>query len=176
MLLGVETWATVVENWGQISPFFTLPRWLQATHCIEATDAPEEAGIAGTTQDTPVWCRTYKSGSQWNLLPNWTLQSKQYKVHNHITRDHSPQFSQDHVILSHAMIFFVVQQKWNGPSHGNYAFPWNLSNFWKFTPKHMLFNSSVPATHQKSNQYFISQVFVHASWPLLTSSLVMCNI
>ena len=65
----------------------------------------------------------------------------------------------------------------NEPSSGIYAFPWNLSNFWKYTPKRMLFFSSlVPATHQKSNQYFISQVFIHASWPLSMSSLVMYNI
>ena len=65
----------------------------------------------------------------------------------------------------------------NEPSRGIYAFPRNLPNFWKYTPKRMIFFSSlVPATRQKSNQYFIGHVFVHASWPLLMLSLVTCNI
>jgi len=34
------------------------------------------------------------------------------------------------------------------------------------------FSSLVLAACQKSNQYFISQVFIHTGWPLSTSSLV----
>ena len=38
------------------------------------------------------------------------------------------------------------------------------------------FSSLEPGTRQKNNQYFVRQVFVHTSWPLSMSSLVMCNI
>ena len=74
----------------------------------------------------------------------------------------------------------------------DHSFPW-AAEFWA-EPRNLLFchgicqisgntlqnvcffSSIVPATRQKSNQYLISQAFIHASWPLLMSSLVICNI
>ena len=123
----------------------------------------------------------WASSVVWPGVVSWQIRAASVLGHERLLTDINQVLtSTDHsfpwAVEFSAELWNSLFCRGNKPSRRIYAFPQNLSNFWKYTPKPMFFSSLVPTTRQKSNQYFISQVFVHASWPLSMPSVVMCNI